>query len=75
MTHSAQWVALVGYAALVFVAAPRTQHHRGFLWARSREGASGRVAPGSSAAGAEGGARRSRAGARRAARPCRAPAA
>jgi len=39
MAHSLQWLALVGYGVLVFVVAPRAEHHRGFLWARSREGA------------------------------------
>ncbi len=39
MAHSVQWLALVGYGVLVFLVAPRAEHHRGFLWARSREGA------------------------------------
>ena len=34
-----QWVALFGYGALVLAVAPRADGHRGFLWARSREGA------------------------------------
>ena len=40
MTHPVQWLALVGYGVLVYLVAPRAEHHRGFLWARSREGAS-----------------------------------
>lgn len=32
------WLALVGYAALVYLVAPRADGHRSFLWARSREG-------------------------------------
>ncbi len=39
MSTAAQWVALVGYGALVFVVAPRADGHRGFLWARSGTGA------------------------------------
>jgi hypothetical protein len=35
----AQWAALVGYGAVLFLVAPRADHHRGFLWARSRQGA------------------------------------
>ena len=31
------WLVLVGYAVLVFLAAPRAEGHRGFLWARSGE--------------------------------------
>ena len=38
MASSVQWLALVGYGVLVFLVAPRAGHHRGFLWARSREG-------------------------------------
>jgi solute:Na+ symporter, SSS family len=39
MGRSVQWLALVGYGVLLFAIAPRATHHRGFLWARSREGA------------------------------------
>jgi hypothetical protein len=35
----AQWAALVGYGVLLFLVAPRADNHRGFLWARSKEGA------------------------------------
>src|SRR5258708_16207862 len=35
----AQWMALVGYGVVLFLVAPRADHHRGFLWARSRQGA------------------------------------
>src|SRR5260370_32684350 len=35
----AQWMALVGYGVVLFLVAPRAGHHRGFLWARSRQGA------------------------------------
>ena len=31
------WLALVGYAVVVFLVAPRAEGHRGFLWARSGE--------------------------------------
>lgn len=34
----AQWAALLGYGAILFLVAPRADHHRGFLWARSRQG-------------------------------------
>ena len=40
MTHAVQWLALIGYGVLVYAVAPRAEHHRGFLWARSRKGAS-----------------------------------
>jgi len=33
------WLALVGYAVLVYVAAPRAEGHRAFLWARAKNGA------------------------------------
>jgi hypothetical protein len=36
----AEWIALVAYGVLMFCIAPRTDNHRGFLWARSREGTS-----------------------------------
>ncbi len=35
----AQWAALIGYGVVLFLVAPRADHHRGFLWARSRQGA------------------------------------
>jgi hypothetical protein len=31
------WLVLVGYAAVIFLVAPRAEGHRGFLWARSGE--------------------------------------
>jgi len=39
MASPVQWLALLGYGLLVFLVAPRAEHHGGFLWARSREGA------------------------------------
>ncbi len=32
------WLALVGYAVLVYLVAPRAKGHRGFLWARAKDG-------------------------------------
>ncbi len=32
------WLALVAYGLLVYLAAPRAEGHRGFLWARARNG-------------------------------------
>jgi hypothetical protein len=32
------WLALVGYAVLVYLVAPRADGHRGFLWARAKDG-------------------------------------
>jgi hypothetical protein len=32
------WLVLVGYAVLVYFVAPRAEGHRGFLWARARDG-------------------------------------
>ena len=34
-----QWIALVAYGVVLLLVAPRAGSHRGFLWARSREGA------------------------------------
>lgn len=39
MGTAAQWMALAGYGVLLFLVAPRSDHHRGFLWARGRQGA------------------------------------
>ncbi len=39
MGSTLQWIALVGYGLAVFAVAPRADGHRGFLWARSSEGA------------------------------------
>src|SRR5260370_7225378 len=35
----AQWMALAGYGVVLYLVAPRADHHRSFLWARSRQGA------------------------------------
>ena len=32
------WLALVGYAVVVYLVAPRAEGHRGFLWARAKDG-------------------------------------
>ncbi len=32
------WLVLVGYAVLVYLVAPRAEGHRGFLWARAKDG-------------------------------------
>src|SRR5919108_5657025 len=32
------WLVHVGYAALVYLVAPRAEGHRGFLWARAKDG-------------------------------------
>ena len=39
MGTGAQWAALIGYGVVLFFVAPRADHHRGFLWARSKQGA------------------------------------
>src|SRR5260370_2978993 len=35
----AQWMALAGYGVVLYLVAPRADHHRSFLWARPRQGA------------------------------------
>jgi hypothetical protein len=38
MGQPVQWFALAAYGVLIFLVAPRAEGHRGFLWARSRQG-------------------------------------